>query len=324
MRPGSRPAIVSRIAELDDEVAGRNGEVSMASPELTVVVDALRANPPVQGSDIEAMRAGMLAATTAISPPADVEYEPVDANGVPAEWARAPGARADRAVLYLHGGGYVLGSIATHRGLVAAISRAAGARVLSLDYRLGPEHPHPAAVDDALCAYRFLLANGAAPERVAIAGDSAGGGLSVATLVALRDAGDPLPAAGVCISPWLDLTLSGASMDTKADVDPMVDRAALQLMADAYLAGADPMLPTASPLFADLGGLPPLLVQVGTAETLLDDSRRLADRAKSADVDLVLEEWDEMIHVWHAFAVLLPEGRQAIDRIGEYLDERLS
>jgi monoterpene epsilon-lactone hydrolase len=296
----------------------------MASPELKVVVDMLRANPPVQGDDILAMRAGMRAATVGMPLAPDVVYEPVDAGGVAAEWARAPGADSLRTVVYLHGGGYVMGSVETHRVLVGSISRAASARVLSVDYRLGPEHPHPAAVDDAIAAYRFVLAQGAAPSQIAIAGDSAGGGLTVAALLALREAGDPLPAAGVCISPWLDLTLSGASMETKADVDPMVTRKVLRPMADAYLAGADPKTPTASPLFADLTGLPPLLVQVGTAETLLDDSRRLAERAKSADVEVTIEEWEEMIHVWHAFAALLPEGRQAIDRIGEYLADRLS
>ncbi len=296
----------------------------MASAEIKVVVDMLRANPPVQGDDIPAMRAGMLAATTAIAPPEDVAFAAVDAGGAPGEWTTAPGAAADRCLLYLHGGGYVMGSIATHRGLVAGLSRAGCTRVLSLDYRLGPEDPFPAAVEDAVAAYRFLLAEGVAPAKIAIAGDSAGGGLTVATLVALRDAGDPLPAAGVCISPWLDLTLSGASMDTRAALDPMVDRQALQIMADAYLAGADPRSATASPLFADLAGLPPLLIHVGSAETLLDDSLRFAERAKSAGVDVVLEEWEEMIHVWHAFASLLPEGRQAIERIGEYLGQRFS
>ena len=256
----------------------------MASPELEVLVDALRANPPVQGADVEAMRAGMRAASRALPLPQDVGYEPVDAVGVSAEWTRAPNAAADRVVLYLHGGGYVMGSVETHRLLVADLSRAAAVRILSLDYRLGPEHPHPAAVDDAVCAYRFLLGQGVAADRIAIAGDSAGGGLTVAALLALSEAGDPLPAAGICISPWLDLTLSGASMDTKADVDPMVSRDVLQQMADAYLAGAEPTAPTASPLFGDLTGLPPLLIQVGTAETLLDDSRRLAERAKSVDV----------------------------------------
>ncbi len=295
----------------------------MASAEIKFVVDMLRANPPVQGDDIPSMRAGMEAATAAMPPPEDVAFAAVDASGVPAEWADAPGAVADRCLLYLHGGGYVMGSIATHRGLVAGLSRAGRTRVLSVDYRLGPEHPFPAAVDDAVAAYRFLLADGFAPRKIAIAGDSAGGGLALAALVALRDAGDPLPRVGICISPWLDLTMSGASMDTRASLDPMLDRAGLQLMADAYLAGADPKAPTASPMFADLVGLPPLLIHVGSAETLLDDSIRFAERAKSAGVDVILEEWEEMIHVWHAFAALLPEGRQAIDRIGGFLQERL-
>jgi monoterpene epsilon-lactone hydrolase len=195
--------------------------------------------------------------------------------------------------------------------------------VLSVDYRLAPEHPHPAAVEDATAAYRFLLDTGISPGNLAIGGDSAGGGLTVACLIALRDAGLPLPAAGVCISPWVDLTQSGESMDSKADEDPMVSREALQVMANAYLGGGDPKEATASPLFADLAGLPPLLIQVGTAETLLDDATRLAERAKSQGVDVTLEAWEEMIHVWHAFAVLLPEGRQAIERIGEFLSERL-
>lgn len=294
----------------------------MAGPEIQIVVDMLRANPPIGDVSFEEMRAGMEATTTAAPLPEDVAFAPVDAGGVPAEWTSAPGVAQDRAVLYLHGGGYVIGGISTHRGLTAGISRASGARVLSVDYRLAPEHPHPAAVDDAVAAYQYLLAQGLEPGAIAVAGDSAGGGLTVATLLALREAGVALPAAGVCISPWLDLTQSGESMDTKADEDPMVGRETLQRMADAYAGGQDPRSPRISPLFADLTGLPPLLVQVGTAETLLDDSRRLADRAKAAGVDLTLEEWDEMIHVWHAFAALVPEGQQAIERIGGWLGER--
>jgi monoterpene epsilon-lactone hydrolase len=293
-------------------------------PEIQTVVDLLRANPPVSGSDIHEMRAGMEAATAAAPLPEGVDFEPVDAGGVPAEWTRAPGSSRDRVVLYFHGGGYVMGSVATHRGLTAGISAAANAHVLSVDYRLAPEHPYPAAVEDGAAAYRFLLAQGVGPGSIAIAGDSAGGGLTVATLLALRGEGDPMPAAGVCISPWVDLTQSGESMATKADEDPMVGREVLQQMADAYMADGDPRAQTASPCFADLSGLPPLLVQVGTAETLLDDARSLADRAKTSGVDVVLEEWEQMIHVWHAFALLLPEARQAIDRIGEYLTERLS
>ena len=295
----------------------------MPGPEIQTVVDMLRANPPLAGSDIAEMRAGMEAFTTAAPLPEGVDFDPVDAGGVPAEWTRGASASDDRVVLYFHGGGYVMGSVATHRGLTAGISRAAGARVLSVDYRLAPEHPYPAAVEDGVAAYRFLREQGVAPGQLAVAGDSAGGGLTIATLLALREAGEPLPACGVCISPWVDLTQGGESMETKADEDPLVGREVLQQMADAYVADGDPRAPTASPCFADLAGLPPLLIQVGTAETLLDDARSLADRAKTSGVDVVLEEWDQMIHVWHAFALLLPEAKQAIDRIGQYLKEKL-
>jgi len=295
----------------------------MTSPELEIVVQLLRSNNPIQGDDIPSMRASLDAAVGALPPPADVELESVDAGGVPAEWTTAPGADPTRAIVYLHGGGYTIGSIQSHRPLVAKLSRATGARVLNVDYRLGPEHPFPAAVEDAVAAYRFVLASGGVPARTAIAGDSAGGGLTAACLVALRDAGAPLPAAAVCISPWLDLSFGGDSIRSKVDVDPLVDRTSLQRMADAYLGGSDPRAPTASPLFADLTGLPPLLVHVGSREILLDDSTRFAKRARSAGVDVELEVWEGMIHVWHSFADLLPEGREAIERIGDYLSERL-
>lgn len=292
----------------------------MPSPELQTVIEMLRAMMPLRSdASVEEQRAGMDAATASMPLPEDVAFEPVTAGGVAAEWTRAPGAARDRVVLYLHGGGYVIGSIRTHRQLVAGISRAAGATVLSLDYRLGPEHPFPAAVDDAVAAYRWLLAEGCEARHLAIAGDSAGGGLTLATLVALRDAGVPLPAAGVCISPWTDLSLSGESIRTKAAVDPMVQREGLQKMADHYLNGQNARAPLASPLFAELKGLPPVLLHVGTAETLLDDSNRFAERARAAGVDVTLEKWDDMIHVWHAFAFILPEGREAIARIGAYL-----
>ncbi len=296
----------------------------MPGREIEIVVDMLRANPPLVGASVEEMRSGMEATLAAAPLPADMVFEPVDAGGVPAEWTCASDASSERNVLYFHGGGYVLGSISTHRGLTAGISRASRARVLSVDYRLGPENPYPAAVEDGVASYRFLLSQGCAPESIAIAGDSAGGGLTMATLLALRSAGEPLPAAGVVLSPWVDLTQSGDSMDSQADADPLVNRETLQSMADSYLAGGDARAETASPCFADLAGLPPLLIHVGSAETLLDDSRRLAERAKTSGVDVTLEEWEGMIHVWHAFAALLPEGQRAIDRIGEFLAERLA
>jgi len=295
----------------------------MPSAELTMVIDLLRGAPAVAGADVLAMRANMAAAVAGLPRPEGVTFTPVSANGVPAEWAVADGARADVAIVYLHGGGYVMGSLDTHRGLCARLSQAARARVLSVDYRLGPEHPFPAAVDDAVAAVRFVRAGGISPGRMAVAGDSAGGGLTIATLVALRDAGEPLPVAGLCISPWTDLALTGDSMTAKAADDPMVRGADLQLMADAYLAGCDPTTPLASPLYADLAGLPPLLVQVGSAEILLDDARRVAERARTAGVDAHLRVWDDMIHVWHAFADILPEGRAAVVEMAAFLEERL-
>ena len=294
----------------------------MASPELTAVVQALRARPVVLNASVAEMRAGMESMLSAVQLPAGVIREPRDANGVPAQWISMPGAAADRAVLYFHGGGYVIGSIATHRELAARISAASGARVLLIDYRMGPEHRFPAGVEDAVAAYRWLLDAGFAPGRIAFAGDSAGGGLTVAALLAVRDAKLPLPSTGVCISPWVDLEGSGASMTTKAAEDPMVQKAPLLLLAGHYLGSANPRSPLASPLYADLHGLPPLLIQVGSAETLLDDSTRIAEKLRAAKVDVELEVWPEMIHVWHAFG-MLPEAGRAVERIGQHLRKRL-
>jgi epsilon-lactone hydrolase len=295
----------------------------MASQELGMIIDMLKARPLEADVSVAEMRAGIEALASIAPLPDDVTFEPVDAGGLLAEWVTAPGARRQNVILYLHGGGYVIGSIKTHRELAARLSRAAAARVLLIEYRLAPEHPHPAAVEDATAAYRWLLGIAVAPSRMVIGGDSAGGGLTVATLVALRDAGQPLPAAGVCLSPWVDLEGVGESMATKAAVDPMVQRDPLRKMAAMYLAGQDPRTPLAAPLYADLSGLPPLLIQVGTAETLLDDSTRLAERARKAGVAVSLETWEDMIHVWQAFASLLPEGQQAIERIGAFIQTRI-
>jgi phosphinothricin tripeptide acetyl hydrolase len=296
----------------------------MPSAQLKIVVDMLRSAPAVRGEDVLAMRKNMEAVVAALPPPEGASITPLEASGVPAEWTVAGGAREDVAIVYLHGGGYVMGSLNTHRGHCARLSRAARARVLSVDYRLGPEHPHPAAVEDAVAAVRFVRESGFAPERTFVAGDSAGGGLTLATLVALRDAGDPAPAAGLCISPWTDLALSGDTIQTRAAEDPMVRAADLKLMADAYLAGRDPRTPLASPLYADLGGLPPVLLQVGGAEILLDDSVRVAARASQAGVEAELRVWPAMIHVWHAFADILPEGREAVDEMAAFLEKRLA
>jgi epsilon-lactone hydrolase len=289
-------------------------------------IGAVRAHlaklPPSASMTVAQRRAQYERAEKFFPTPPDVTIEHVTAGSVPSEWLSPPGARVDTAILYLHGGGYVIGSPRSHRHLAAAVGAAARASVLLPDYRLAPEHPFPAAGDDGVAAYRWLLGRGLAPARVVIAGDSAGGGLTVATLLALRDAGLPLPAAGVCISPWVDLTCGGATYTTRAEADPIVLHESVAAMATAYLAGKDAKTPLASPLFADLSGLPPLLIQVGDDEVLLDDAVQLAERARKSGVDATLEVADKMVHVWHWFFPMLDEGQAAIDRIGEFVAAR--
>ena len=293
----------------------------MASPQLQTLIQVIRAQPVVEGATFEQRRQRSEANAVLDPTPADVNGESVDAGGVSAEWITAPGASDSATILWLHGGGYCNCSINTHRTMVSRISRASKARALLIDYRLAPEHPFPAAVEDATAAYRWLLSAGVDPARLVIGGDSAGGGLTLATLVSLRDAGDPLPGAAICVSPWVDLECVGTSMTTKAEIDPIVDRDDALRQAEAYHVETAPRHPLVSPIHADLSGLPPILVQVGTSETLLDDSTRLAAKAKGDGVDVTLEVWDEMIHVWHFFAGMLPEGQQAIERIGEFIQE---
>ncbi len=295
----------------------------MPSQQFEMVLNLIEANPFGGLSTPAENRATIEAAAAIIPTPTDLRSEPVDAGGVPAEWISATGADDSRFIFYLHGGGYVIGSINTHREMVSRIARAANARALAINYRLAPEHPFPAAVEDATASYRWLLSQGIPPDRIVVAGDSAGGGLTLATLLALRDAGDPLPAAAVCISPWTDLAITGESRDTKAAVDPMIKKEMEVENAKMYLGGTDARDPLASPLYADFAGLPHLLIQVGTSETLLDDSTRVAERAKAAGVDVTLEQWEDMIHVWHAFGFVLPEAQQAIDRIGGFVREHV-
>ena len=291
----------------------------MPSKELTAAIEMLAAREGPVNPTISDRREGFERLVQQIGGDTKANVVPLSADEVPAEWVTAAGAAHDAALLYLHGGAYVSGSTATHRELAARISLAANCKVLVIDYRLAPESPFPAAVDDAASAYRWMLTQGFDPSRLAIAGDSAGGGLTVATLVSLRDSGVPLPACAACISPWVDLEATGESMDSKASVDPMITRQSLLDNAALYLDGARPHSPLAAPLYADLYDLPPLLIQVGTWETLLDDSTRLAERARAAGVQVELEEWEEMIHIWPIFAPILAEGQQAIDRIGEFV-----
>jgi acetyl esterase/lipase len=254
----------------------------------------------------------------------DIESQPVDAGGVSAGLITAPNARGDRFVVYLHGGGFVMASVATHRGLMGRISRSAEARVLGVNYRLAPEFRFLAALEDATTAYRWLIANGAKASKIVIAGDSAGGGLALSTLVALRNATDPMPAAAVCLSPWVDMEVTGESITTKAAVDPVNQREGLLTNAKRYLGNADRRAPLVSPLYADLTGLPPLLIQVGESEVLLDDSKRFAQRAKRYGVDVSLDVWPEMIHVWQLFAAVLPEAQHAIEQIGAFIRAKVS
>lgn len=272
---------------------------------------------------LDALRAQYDKAERFFKLPSGVVVEPVRVGALPAEWLRPAGARADATVLYLHGGGYAIGSAKSHRHVAAAIAKAAGTPAFLVDYRRAPEHPFPAAVEDAVASYRWLLGTGHPSRRIVVAGDSAGGGLTVATLVALRDAGTALPAAGVCISPWVDLTCGGASYQTKAASDPLVTREGVARMAAWYLAGADPKTPLASPLYADLRGLPPLLVHVGSEEVLLDDARQLATQAGAAGVEATLAVWPEMVHVWHWFLGMLDEAQAAVDEIGAFVGAKV-
>ncbi|HEY0184962.1 MAG TPA: alpha/beta hydrolase [Rhodopila sp.] len=293
----------------------------MADPEMARLREIIATRP--RATEIAQMRLDADARAKAFVLPGDVRVEPVDANGVKAEWTSTPDADSSKVILYLHGGGYVICSIESHRHLVAEIGRAAGTRTLAIDYRLAPENPFPAPVEDTVAAYRYLLDAGIRPDRIALAGDSAGGGLVVGALLAIREAGLPLPACGWCISPWVDMEALGASFVDRAATDPTVQKATIQMMAQWYLGDADPRHPHAAPIYGDLRGLPPLLIQVGAVETLLDDSLTLARTAGIADVPVDLQIWPEMIHIWHIFFPMLSAGRRAIASGGSFVRNAL-
>ena len=290
-------------------------------------IEGIRAHlatlPPMREQSVDEAREMYDKAQYVFELPEGVEVGKDDIGGVPAEIV-TPAKHGAGTFLYFHGGGYAIGSPVSHRHLVAALAGASCTRAVAIDYRRAPEDPFPAAVDDALAVYRGLLDAGTAAESIVLGGDSAGGGLTVATLLAIRDAGLPLPAAGVCISPWTDLTNEAESYRTHADRDPLVFQEDIDRWRDAYLAGTDPRTPLASPLHADLSGLPPLLIQVGSEEVLLDDSRELARRCEAAGVEATLEVWDDMIHVWHWFGEYLDEAATAVARIGAFVSQRLA
>jgi acetyl esterase/lipase len=296
----------------------------MTVAQLDSLITLLRSRPAPATQDIADSRARFEKMCAFLGGAPDAKREKVDVDGVPAEWVAAPGCDTSRAVLFLHGGGYAIGSINTHRRLAYDVSAASGARVLLIDYRLAPEHPFPAAVDDAATAWRWLLKQGLATDKLAVAGDSAGGGLTIATLVNLRDRKLGLPACAVAISPWVDLEGVGTSMTTRAGADPMVQKAGLTWMADMYLAGKDARTSLAAPLHADLGGLPPVLVQVGTAETLLDDATRIAERLHRAGSEVKLSVWPNMLHVFPLFAPILSEGMDGCREIGQFMRARMA
>ena len=255
--------------------------------------------------------------------PEGVTYTETEVAGCRAIWADPPGGAADRVIEYFHGGGYVLGSIDFHKKFTGQLAKEVGCRVLNFDYRLAPEHPHPAAVNDSTAAYHWLLAEGYEPSQMAIAGDSAGGGLAAATLLKLRDDGAPMPAAGVPISPWVDMEGLGDSLKTKADVDVIVDEEIIKELADMFLAGQDARDPLAAPLYGDYTGVSPMYIQVGEDETLLDDSTRLAAKAKADGCDVTLEVFPEMQHVFQMCAGNMPEADEALAKIGAWLRPRL-
>jgi epsilon-lactone hydrolase len=250
----------------------------------------------------------------------DVKLEPVDINGLRGEWSIIPGSDPSRVLMFFHGGGYCSGSLVSHRRMVTEAGRAAGMRTLAVAYRLAPEHPFPAAYDDALTAWRFLRNEGIPAAHIAVAGDSAGAGLAIGLIGQLRDAHEKPPSCAWLVSPWTDLTMSGPTLASKDTVDPIIHKTYLEELADAYVpAGVDRKDPRVSPLYADLRRFPPSLVQVGSAETLLDDATRFARAAGAAEVPVTLEIWPHMIHAWHLWNAHLEPGRRALANAGAFI-----
>lgn len=260
-----------------------------------------------------------------VKTPEGVEYLPTDCDGIRAEYVIPSNVDNSNVILYFHGGGYAMGSIESHRPLAGRIAQASATKLLLIDYRLAPENPFPAGLNDAIKAYQWLLnEQGYTPDKIIFGGDSAGGGLTVASMLKLKEDNLPLPAAGVCLSPWLDLEATGESAITKEREDPMIDLESIKEWALMYAPKEELTNPLVSPIYADLSGLPPLYMQVGTAELLMDDSTRLAEKAKKAGVNVELEVWDEMIHVWQAFGNYIPESKPAIEKIGNYIRSQFS
>lgn len=291
----------------------------MADPILSELIAGLREGGPDLAADPQKLRPDYEALFATMPVAEDLAVDELDLGGVPTVRVVAPGSDTGMAVLYMHGGGYVVGSAQGYRGLAGELSRAAGMPALVLDYRLAPEHPFPAPVDDAVAAYKALVASGTSPENIVFAGDSAGGGLALATMVKLRDEGEALPAAAMLISPWADLTCTAPSIAAKAEEDPSLTSQGLEACAAHYLGDADPAHPLASPARADLSGLPPLLVQVGSIEILLDDALAIAANAGAAGTMVRCEVHPGLPHVFHAFHFMLPQAKAALEQAGTFL-----
>jgi acetyl esterase/lipase len=294
------------------------GDPTLAETEIDAIRALLGSKPRPVGWFERRARLDEVGSTWPVA--SDVKCETIDCDGVAGEWSIVSGSEPSRVLLYFHGGGYCSGSIVSHRRMVTEAGRAAGMRTLAIDYRLAPEHPYPAAHEDALAAWRFLRSQGIAAANIAVGGDSAGGNLTLSLINRLRAAGDELPASAWLVSPWTDLTMSGATLQTKDSVDPLIHTAYLTELADAY---APPPMDRRdhliSPLFGELAGLPPILIQVGSAETLLADATRLAAAAGAADVDVTLQIWPHMIHAWPVWNARLEDGRRALTSAGQFI-----
>jgi monoterpene epsilon-lactone hydrolase len=294
----------------------------MAQSEITAIRVLLRSKPRPVGWPERRKRLDDVGSVWPIAD--DVKVATVDVNGLPGEWSIVPGSDLSRVLMFFHGGGYCSGSIVSHRRLVTEAGRAAGVRTLAIAYRLAPEHPFPAAYDDVLTAWRFLRDQNIPAAHIAIGGDSAGAGLTLALIGRLRDAQEKLPGCAWLISPWTDLTMSGPALSSRDAVDPLIHKEYLIELANAYLpVGMDRKDPRVSPLYADLKGFPPVIIQVGSAETLLDDATRFAAVAGTADVRVTLEIWPQMIHAWPLWNARLEPGRHALASAGAFIRQHL-
>jgi epsilon-lactone hydrolase len=290
----------------------------MTNPELEQFYQTLFGKVPKGEITLAKMRQGLEKLMAGFPAAPDVHFDRFDIGKLPAVWVDTPGCIEDRVILFLHGGGYTAGSIQSHQDLIGRLARATGCYVLAIDYRLAPEHPFPAAVEDTVTAYRSLLKQEYLPEQIIVAGSSAGGALVLSLFLKLKALKEVMPKAGICICPWVDLALTGKTLQSNEGKD-LIQSSRLKIAVDAYLQGHDPKDPLASPFYGDLKGLPPLLIQVGTREILLDEIERLAKKAQESGVSVELQKFDDMIHTWHLFAAKIPEGQKAIEKIGEFV-----